>query len=181
MTAFTIPTVETERLILRAPHADDLPGMIAFYASERSHMVGGPRDADDCWQVLARRLGHWALKGFGTWHLTEKASDAFVGGVGIIEVPGWDEPELGWGLQEQAEGKGLAFEAALAARSYAATHQGISAPISYITQKNTRSRALAERLGATFEREGSVLGEACQVWRHPAPMRPEASNAEVCA
>lgn len=169
MTSFTVPTIETSRLILRAPHINDLPGMEAFYATERSHMVGGPRTAGECWQVLARRIGHWVMRGYGTWHLTDKASGAFIGGVGVINIPGWDEPELGWALMAEGEGKGLAYEAALAARTYAATHQGLSRPISYIAHENTRSRALAERLGATFEREGSVLGEACQVWRHPVP------------
>ena len=33
MTSFTIPTVETDRLILRAPHLDDLPAMTAFFAT----------------------------------------------------------------------------------------------------------------------------------------------------
>ncbi|WP_170342733.1 GNAT family N-acetyltransferase [Ruegeria arenilitoris] len=167
MTTFAIPTLETERLILRAPHLDDLPAMTAFYATERSHMVGGPRDAAGCWNGLANRLGHWALRGYGLWHLTEKSSGSFVGWTGMIYVPGWDEPELGWTLMEQAEGKGLGFEAAQAARDHAARHQGLNGVISYIAHANDRSRALAERLGATYEREGEVLGKSAQIWRHP--------------
>lgn len=167
MTTFSIPIIETERLVLRAPHADDLPELTAFYASERSHMVGGPRDHVGSWSSLATRLGHWALKGYGLWHLTENSSGRFVGAVGIIDVPGWDEPELGWTLMDGAEGKGLAFEAALAARDYAARQQGLNGVISYIAHENTRSRALAERMGASFEREGEVMGKPCQVWRHP--------------
>ena len=64
MTTFTIPTVETERLILRAPHLDDLPAMTAFFATERSHMVGGPKNEFGSWELIwPNRLGHWALKG----------------------------------------------------------------------------------------------------------------------
>jgi ribosomal-protein-alanine N-acetyltransferase len=166
-TSFTIPSVETERLILRAPHADDLPRMTAFFATPRSHMVGGPKDALGSWESLVKRLGHWALNGYGLWHLTEKASGAFVGWAGMICAPGWDEPELGWTVMDEAEGKGLAHEAALAARTYAARHQGLNGVMSYIAHANDRSRALAERLGATYEREGELLGKSCQVWRHP--------------
>ncbi len=168
MTSFTIPTVETDRLILRAPHLDDLPQMIAFYASGRSHMVGGPKDQLGCWSSLAGRLGHWALRGYGLWHLTEKASGAFAGWSGMINVPGWAEPELGWALMAEAEGKGLGFEAAQAARDYAARHQGLNGVISYIAHANDRSRALAERLGATLEIErAELLGKHAQIWRHP--------------
>ncbi len=166
-TTFTIPSIETERLILRAPEMGDLPAVTAFFATERSHMVGGPRDELGSWSSLANRLGHWALKAYGMWHLTEKASGTFVGWVGMIDVPGWDEPELGWTLMEEAEGKGLAFEAALAARDYAARHQGLNGVISYIAHANVRSRALAERLGAAYEREGELLGKHAQIWRHP--------------
>jgi ribosomal-protein-alanine N-acetyltransferase len=166
-TTFSIPSVETDRLILRAPHADDLPRMTAFFATERSHMVGGPKDEMGSWDSLVRRLGHWALHGYGLWHLTEKASGDFVGWAGMIYAPGWHEPELGWTLMEDAEGKGLAHEAALAARAYAAQHQGLNGVMSYIAHANDRSRALATRLGATYERDGELLGKSCQIWRHP--------------
>ncbi len=168
MTSFTIPTVETDRLILRAPHLDDLPAMTAFFATERSHMVGGPKDELGSWSSLASRLGHWALKGFGLWHLTEKASGAFVGWAGMIDAPGWAEPELGWTLMAEAEGKGLGFEAAQAARDYAARRQGLNGVISYIAHANDRSRALADRLGAALELENAeLLGKRAQIWRHP--------------
>ena len=39
--------------------------------------------------------------------------------------------------------------------------------ISYIVPDNTRSAALAARLGAVIERDGTVMGHACKVWRHP--------------
>lgn len=168
MTTYTIPTIETERLVLRAPTLDDLPAMTAFFETERSKMVGGPKTALEVWRSLMGRFGHWATLGYGGWHIVEKATGRFAGWTGIINAPGWDEPELGWTILEAFEGKGIAYEAALAARSYSARHLGVQAPISYVAHANTRSRALAERLGATFEREGEVVGTPCQVWRHPA-------------
>ncbi|WP_377193121.1 GNAT family N-acetyltransferase [Ruegeria meonggei] len=167
MTSYIIPTVETERLILRAPHLDDLPAMTAFFETERSHLVGGPKTAMECWRSLMGRFGHWATLGYGGWHIVEKASGTFAGWTGIINAPGWDEPELGWTILDAFEGKGIAFEAADAARAYSARKLGVNSPISYVAHNNTRSRALAERLGATYERDGEVMGTPCQIWRHP--------------
>lgn len=169
MTAMTlpIPVIETDRLTLRAPQIDDLKAMAAFFETTRSHMVGGPRDARGSYTSLVSRLGHWVLNGYGLWHIDEKSSGAFIGWTGMIFAPAWDEPELGWTLFEGAEGKGFAFEAATAARFYAAHHQGMNGVMSYIAHANSRSITLAERLGARFEREAELMGKSCQVWRHP--------------
>ncbi len=162
-----IPEFETDRLIIRAPHGSDLAAMTAFFATERSKYVGGPRTPTDCFSSLAARLGHLALRGFGLWHITTKDTSSFIGWAGMIFAPGWQEPELGWSLLEGAEGKGFATEAAKAARSYAAEHQGMDGVISYIAPANTASIAVAERLGAQHEADGELLGKSCQIWRHP--------------
>ncbi|MFY0617357.1 GNAT family N-acetyltransferase [Shimia sp.] len=162
-----IPVVETNRLVLRAPREDDLDVIANFFASERSQYVGGPKNRAESWRVISGHLGHWVVRGYGMWLVADKATDTAVGSVGPWNPEGWDEPELGWHLYEGHEGKGYAFEAAVAAKEYAAAHFGIPAPISYIDPTNSRSVALATRLGATFEREGEVMGKPCHVYRHP--------------
>lgn len=164
-----IPVIETERLILRAPLESDLDTMVAFYASDRSQFVGGPTDAFGAWTRLLGGLGHWALRGYGWWAIQDRATGRLAGRVGVGLHPGWDEPELGWHLYDGFEGRGLALEGARAARHHAATAWGMAPLISYIVPDNTRSRALAERLGARVEREGVVVGHPCLVYRHPAP------------
>lgn len=169
MTAMSlpIPVIETGRLILRAPHSSDLAAMTEFFATERSHFVGGPRDARGSFTSLTSRLGHWALHGFGLWHISTKDDREFAGWTGMIFAPGWQEPELGWALLEGFEGKGFATEAATAARDYAARHQGMNGVISHIAPTNHASLAVAQRLGAQFEAESELLGKPCQIWRHP--------------
>ena len=162
-----IPVLDTQRLTLRAPAKKDLATLTAFYATERSHMVGGPRNADECFNSLASRIGHWAIHGYGLWHIDDRKTGDFLGWTGIMNPPSWDEPELGWTLFAHAEGKGYAFEAARAARAFAAEAYGLDGVISYVRAENTRSRALAEKLGAKVERDGSVLGTPCLVYRHP--------------
>lgn len=169
MTGLTlpIPVIETERLILRGPRESDFEAFAAFGASERSKFVGGPFPRPRSWGGFLASFGHWALRGYGMWMLEDKASGATAGRVGMIYNDGWDEPELGWHIFDGFEGKGLAHEAAKAARDYAARHFGLDGVISYIDPANTRSVALAERLGARFEREGEVVGQPCHVYRHP--------------
>ena len=166
-----IPVLDTPRLTLRAPKMADLPTLTAFYATQRSHMVGGPQDAKGAFNKLASRIGHWAFLGYGHWHIDDRKTGDFLGWVGILNPPGWDEPELGWALFAHAEGKGFAYEAASAARAFAAQHLKLDHLISYIRADNDRSRALAKRLGATHERDGTVMDTPCQIWRHPSAQK----------
>lgn len=55
----TIPTLETDRLILRAHRVEDLGDTVTFFATGRSHFVGGPMDEGDCWRAMMRGAGHW--------------------------------------------------------------------------------------------------------------------------
>lgn len=169
MSAMTdhIPVVDTKRLRLRAPKLADLPALYAFYETDRSHMVGGPMNERDVHRIMMSTIGSWALKGHGMWHIADKDTDALLGATGIIFAPTWDEPELGWSILAQAEGKGIAFEAASAARHYAAQHLGHDAVISYIDPQNTRSENLARRLGAQIERSVEKFDKTVNIWRHP--------------
>lgn len=163
-----IPTLETERLVLRAPMLDDLPAVTAFFASEQSNSVGGPRDDLASAMSLSATIGHWALHGFGSWFIADRETGVWLGRTGFIMAPGWEEPELGWAVVPAAQGKGIAYEATLAARTFGAAHLGLNAVISYIRPANIRSAALAQRLGAHLETtHENWRGKACDVWRHP--------------
>ena len=169
MTAtLSIPVIETERLILRGPRESDFEAFATCSASDRALFVGGPYTRQRSWVSFLAQYGHWALRGYGMWMLEDRATGGIAGRVGIIRNDGWDEPELGWHIYDGFEGKGLAYEAAHAARAHAANHLGLDRVISYIVPDNTRSAALAQRLGATIERDGEVSGHPCHVWRHPS-------------
>ena len=165
-----IPVLDTPRLTLRAPKLSDLPTLTAFYATERSHMVGGPQDETGAFTKIASRIGHWAMLGYGIWHVDDRSNGDFLGWAGVMNPPGWHEPELAWTVFAHGEGKGFAYEAATAARAFAAQHLKLDRPISYIRADNDRSRALAKRLGATHEGDGTVMDTPCQIWRHPSDL-----------
>jgi RimJ/RimL family protein N-acetyltransferase len=164
---FAIPVLETERLILRAPCEADLPAIVAFRASDRTAYIGGPQDAMQSWQRFLAQIGHWALRGYGWWVIEDRATGAVAGRAGASFHPNYPEPELGWQIYDGFEGRGLAFEAALAARRHAQTVMGLGPLMSMIDPANIRSLALARRLGAAFERMSEIDGQAVEIWRHP--------------
>ncbi|MFT3688026.1 GNAT family N-acetyltransferase [Paenirhodobacter sp.] len=169
MIRLDIPVIETERMVMRAPCADDLPALYEFYESDRSRHVGGPCSHEQAWRSLAMEIGHWALRGYGRWTLIEKASEEIVGMVGIFNPEGWPEPEVGWDLFNGYEGRGYATEAGRAARAYAYDTLGMKTIISLTRLANTQSAAVAQRLGATLE--GTFQHERhgmMNVWRHPS-------------
>lgn len=170
MTAASIPTLKTERLHLRAPKLSDLDSYAAFGASERSAGVGGPFSHGDAFTRLTALLGHWHLRGYGRWMVADPETDAALGIVGLYYPSDWPEPEISWTVFDAAEGRGIAFEAAQAARSYAYDVLEWDTAISCIMPSNTRSRALAQRMGCHQEPSflHPVYGEL-EVWRHLGP------------
>lgn len=165
-----IPVLETDRLILRAPGAADLDAETAFWTSDRSKFVGGPKQPHEVWRILATFIGHWTLRGYGMWAIEDKATGAYLGRTGAWHPGEWPEAEIGWTAMPEAEGKGIVFEAATAARDWLYTYGGWTTAISTIDVDNDRSQALAKRLGATYERDHDFPGGyTLQIWRHPAP------------
>ncbi|MEX0351436.1 MAG: GNAT family N-acetyltransferase [Paracoccaceae bacterium] len=169
MISVTIPKLETERLILRGPDARDFENVATFFADEaRSWGFGGPCNRNEAWRWFASMIGHWVLRGYGYWMVETRAGHP-VGFVGIWEPEGWPEPELGWVVFADAEGKGYALEAAREVRRYAYEVLGFETISSNIFPGNDRSVALAERLGARFERSYENVSHGTQmVYRHPS-------------
>lgn len=164
------PVLWTERLCLRLPEAQDFDAFATYFAEDRSRFTGGPLDRATAWRAFAAQIGHWHLRGYGLWTVTDRAGGPAIGHVGFWNPEGWLEREIGWVLYPGHEGRGLAYEAAMAARDHAYGTLGWGALISVIAPGNDRSIALARRMGATFEREWlSPSGKPALIFRHPAP------------
>lgn len=88
----------------------------------------------------------------------------------VHDLRRWPEPVVGWVLMGPAEGRGIALEAAFAARRYAYDTLNLPTAISLVDPDNTRSIRLAERMDCTHKADFTHvrLGQM-QVWRHPAP------------
>jgi RimJ/RimL family protein N-acetyltransferase len=149
------PVLLTARPVLRAPSpADAAPSM--------------------AWRAACHLAGHWLHRGCGMFTFADrKTPDAPLGMAGPWYPEGWPEHEIGWSVwNPAAEGKGYAFEATAAARDWAYATLGWTTAVSYIEPANTRSIALAERLGARRDPLADVprmFGGDSHVWRHPGP------------
>lgn len=167
---FTIPTLETERLRLRGWREDDLDGLAQIYADdEYTQYIGGGMPRYDVWRVICQRIGQWAVRGYAMMVMEEKATGAFAGYCGPHYPEGWPEPEIGWTLHPKHQGKGYATEGARVTLKYAYEVLGWKTAMSLVDANNTASRAVALRLGATYERTEKVTDFTADIYRHLPP------------
>lgn len=171
MTLTHAPVLQSENLILRGPDHKDAEPLIAFLQDPvRAAGFGHIPLRGEAWRWFALLVGHWHIHGYGYFVIEEKGTAKPAGITGVWKPEGWPEPEIGWVVFDGFEGKGIAFEAATRARRWAYTDLGLTTLTSNIHASNDRSKALATRLGARFERtyRNENVGET-ELWRHPGP------------
>ena len=154
-----IPTVETERLRLRALCERD----VSAYASWVSNPVvmqfigeGQPINVDEAWRKIAFFVGHWQLRGYGQWAVEEKSTGKMVGRVGLHHPHGWPGIEVGWMIDPKRWGEGFATEAARASVAWGFRELDLEEIVSVMKPENTASIRVAEKIGERFYRHDSV-------------------------
>jgi RimJ/RimL family protein N-acetyltransferase len=145
------PTLQTARLTLRAPQLTDFDHWAAFFASDRSVHEGGPKTRRAAWEAWASDVALWPLKGYGPFGVDDCETGAYLGEVGIYHGEGYPAPELGWFVVPQAEGKGVALEAARAVLRWVRATFDWAHITNIIDPANTRSIALGLRLGGVID------------------------------
>jgi RimJ/RimL family protein N-acetyltransferase len=162
------PTLETARLILRPPAAEDLDGWAAFTADpEAMRFLGGAQPRPVAWRHLCVMACSWSVNGFGMFSVVEKATGRWIGRLGPWRPEGWPGTEVGWGLAREAWGQGYAAEGARAATGWAFRHLGWTEVIHCIDAGNTPSSTLASRLGSSLQRDAVLpppLDFTVQIW-----------------
>jgi len=150
-----IPHIETERLVLRAHHPDDLEACAAMWADPLvvRYIGGKPFTTEEVWARMLRYHGHWWWKGFGYWAIEEKATGEFAGELGFadnkraIQPDISDMPELGWILTPNAHGRGFATESVKAAVSWGDLSLSATQTVCLIDPENRKSLRVAEKCG----------------------------------
>ncbi len=87
----TIPTLQTARLMLRAPKLADFEHWAAFFASDRSRHERGPLDRVDGYRAWAADVALWTLRGYGAFGLDDRATGAYLGEVLCRALPAYWE------------------------------------------------------------------------------------------
>ncbi len=145
------PTLETDRLILRLPCAEDLDAWAAFMADPvAARFIGGAQSAGGAWRSLATMAGAWAVFGCCNFSVIEKTSGRWIGRCGPWYPAGGPGPEIGWAFDRSAWGQGYATEAARRCLAFAFEDLHWDRVVHPIDPANTASIALAKRIGSTL-------------------------------
>ena len=151
-----LPTLEAERLRLRAPRESDAESLFAVFSNPEvtrywSHPPWTDRAQatelidDICRRALDGQLWQWAI--------TEHADDRLIGTVTLFSMNrNHRRCEVGFALRSDRWGQGLAREALSRAMRYAESEVGMRRFEADVDPDNAASLGLLRRLG--FEEEG---------------------------
>ncbi|AXE22448.1 GNAT family N-acetyltransferase [Streptomyces globosus] len=141
---------------LRVPTDEDAHAWHRVFADpDVMEFLGGPAELSAYEEITARQRMHDARLGYCLWTLLDADGEVlgFTGAQPWPEDKAWGpvgEIEIGWRLARPAWGRGYAYAAALTTleRVRAA---GVPRVVAMVDDANTRSAAVAERLGMTLE------------------------------
>jgi RimJ/RimL family protein N-acetyltransferase len=173
-----IPTLETERLILRPHKREDFEALHAMWAhpSVYKYISGRPSTREQSWARLLRYAGMWQLIGYGFWAMQEKASGRFVGELGFgnferdIEPSFGDAPEMGWVLAPEIHGKGFGSEALAKVVAWGDAFFNHERALCIISPENAASQRISEKNGFRKIAETTYTEEP--VWMFERRFRP---------
>jgi RimJ/RimL family protein N-acetyltransferase len=168
-------TISTPRLRLRRWRPEDEAAMAEINRDpEVTRYLNRPVDEEAVAAFYGICVAHWEEHGFGFYAVEGRepsTSGRFIGFVGVA-FPSYlpavaRRPELGWRLGRSTWGRGLATEAATAAREDAFGRLGLEELISIIHPDNAASQRVATKMGMTIEGElhNPVLGRDVDIWQ----------------
>lgn len=179
--ATRVPVLMSGRLHLRRHEECDLEAASAMWGDPGivRHIGGKPFTRTEVWYRLVRYIGHWSLRPFGYWAITDRETGEFLGEVGLAD---WQRdgygaflgaPECGWALARAAQRQGFALEALQTVLAWAdGTLPGPTVCI--IEVGNGASIRLAERVGYVQVKADFARAETSLLFERPAqqPLRP---------
>jgi RimJ/RimL family protein N-acetyltransferase len=165
-----IPTLHTDRLILRAQRPDDTKPLIRAYSDDSfSRFItrqGRGLGRAEAWHAIAYVAGSWQTAGYGQWIVEERATGTPVGRIGPWAPEGWPDFEIGWAIFPGHQGKGYAVEGAAAAFIWAHEALGRGHVVHLIDPLNEASERVALALGAEVTGTwDSPLCPGARIWR----------------
>lgn len=167
--------ITTDRLVLRSPTEADLADMLTLWSDARVlRHIGRPATREEVWARLLKYAGHWSLFGFGYWMVRDAANGRFLGEAGVAfqqRSEGGGDPEAGWALSFDAQGKGYASEALGALLAWGDMTFAWPRITCLIGADNAASLRLADR--HCFRRCGEVMlaGEPIGLFERRGPDR----------
>jgi RimJ/RimL family protein N-acetyltransferase len=153
--------LETASLVLTRPTVADFPELNAMHGDPHvMATLGGLRTAEELVAANQRLMAAWEQSGFGWWIARHRRDGRFAGRGGLkrLALEGRDEVEVGYGLNAEFWGRGLATEIATASVRVGFQVLGVAELVCLTLPTNTRSRRVMEKAGFRYERDGEHAG-----------------------
>jgi RimJ/RimL family protein N-acetyltransferase len=153
-------TLRTARLLLTPVGGADLADLRAIKADPRvfAIMLGGVRSPEQTAAELAEDVIAWGADGFGMWAVRECRTMRFVGVTGLEHRPDGRGVALRFALWPEAQGRGLAREAAGAALRFGHQQAMLRRIVAVAREDNFASRTVLGSIGmvecASFVQRG---------------------------
>jgi len=148
----SIPTLKTERLILRPWEERDLkpfshincdPQVMEFYP----HLL----NYDESAALMHKMIADFSLRGYGFWAVEKQISSTFIGYIGLnywdLQMPFSPCIDIGWRLSSKEWGHGYAIEGATAALDFGFQIIQLEEIVAMATSGNIRSHRVMQKLG----------------------------------
>ena len=149
-----MPSIETDRLLLRMIRADDLDHLASLLSDPDVVKYvgdGQPAGRDEAERALESIIKHWQTHGFGRWAVVDKSSGEFIGFGGLRSLFG--TPEVVYHLAKAHWGKGYATELARAAVQFGFAERGFDRIVAITKPQNAASIHVMDKLGLRFEKD----------------------------
>ncbi|MHB9799220.1 GNAT family N-acetyltransferase [Pseudomonas sp. MT3] len=154
-----IPSLTTERLLLRPWRAYDLPTFATLNADPevmRHFPACMSREESDL--LAARILLHFDAHGFGQWVVECREDGAFIGVLGLqhvsFEAAFTPAVEIGWRFNTAYWRQGYGLEAARAVLDFAFDSLELAEVVAFTVPANLPSQGLMQRLGMRRDAAG---------------------------
>jgi RimJ/RimL family protein N-acetyltransferase len=151
-----LPELETSRLTLRRFEFEDAPFVVALL-NQPSFILNigdrGVRSIEDAQRYL--RDGPMAMYeryGFGLWHVARRSDATPVGMCGLLKRDSLPDVDVGYAYLPEHWGQGYALEAGAATLAHGARKFGLRRVIGVVSEGNSASIRVLEKLGLQFER-----------------------------
>jgi RimJ/RimL family protein N-acetyltransferase len=158
---------DTARLSFRELNADDTESLLVIFSDPVAmEFYPATKNLQETRDWIQRCLLNYEKFGHCFWAVLLRDTGEFIGQCGILyqDLQNRPENEIGYLLQRRFWGQGYATEAAAACRNFAFTHFLYHYVVSYIDPRNTRSLAVAKRIGMTLEQSLAAHENA---WQKP--------------
>lgn len=166
-----IPTIETERLILRGFTPQDFDDYVEVRIHpDNAKWLGSAQSKAQIYKHMMLVMGHWAMRGYGRFCVRRKDNDAMVGIIGALHPFDYPTPEMAYAVHPDQKGNGFAGEAVKACLKIAYQTWGWTQAISMIDPDNHASQSVARKCGATAT--GEIIqdrGYSLEIWQYPSP------------